>query len=104
MTYTDRVDALPNRVEQQSPPAGENLNVMLDRYASWRAKDAERKLVEADAGIHLGADPSDPTDGATLESSLLYPLWKETGWAISDTGGITHQTVSGFTPTKSSGG
>ena len=103
-TYTDPLDALPNRVEQQSPPAGENVNVMLDRYAGWRVKDEERKLVEADAGIHLGADPSDPTDGATLEASLLYRLWKDKGWTLSDTGGITHQTVSGFTATGSSGG
>ena len=103
-TYTDPLDGLPNRVEQQSPPAGENVNVMLDRYAGWRVKDEERKLVEADAGIHLGADPSDPIGGATLEASLLYRLWKDKGWTLSDTGGITHQTVSGFTATGSSGG
>jgi hypothetical protein len=103
-TYTDPLDAVPNRVEQQSPPAGRNVNVMLDRYAGWRVKDEERKLVEADAGIHLGADPSDPTGGATLEASFLYRLWRDKGWAISDTGGITHQTVSGFTATGSSGG
>jgi D-arabinono-1,4-lactone oxidase len=103
-TYTDPLDTLPNRVEQQSPPAGENVNVMLDQYRGWRVKDEERKLVEADAGIHLGADPSDPTGGATLETSLLYRLWKDKGWTLSDTGGITHQTVSGFTATGSSGG
>ena len=103
-TYTDPLDAVPNRVEQQSPPAGRNVNVMLDRYAGWRVKDEERKLIEADAGIHLGADPSDPTGGATLEASLLFRLWRDKGWAISDTGGITHQTVSGFTATGSSGG
>jgi hypothetical protein len=102
--YTDPLDGMPNHVEQQSPPAGDNVNVMLDRYRGWRVKDEDRKLVEADAGIHLGADPSDPTGGATLESSLLYQLWKESGWTISDTGGITHQTVSGFTATGSSGG
>ncbi len=103
-TYTDPLNALPNRVEQQSPPAGENVNVMLDRYADWRVKDEARKLVEADAGIHLGADPSDPTGGATLETSLLYQLWRDREWSLSDTGGITHQTVSGFTATGSSGG
>jgi hypothetical protein len=102
--YTDPLDGLPNRVEQQSPPAGDNFNVMLDRYRGWRVKDEERKLVEADAGIHLGADPNDPTGGASLETSLLYQLWKEKGWTISDTGGIAHQTVSGFTATGSSGG
>jgi hypothetical protein len=102
--YTDPLDGLPNRVEEQSPPAGDNINVMLDRYRGWRVKDEDRKLVEADAGIHLGADPSDPTGGATLEASLLYQLWKEKGWTLSDTGGIAHQTVSGFTATGSSGG
>ena len=103
-TYTDPLAAIANRVEQQSPPPGENVNVMLDKYAGWRVKDEERKLVEVDAGIHLGADPSDPTGRATLESSLLYRLWRDKGWALSDTGGITHQTVSGFTATGSSGG
>jgi hypothetical protein len=104
VTYTDPLNALPNRVDEQSPPSGENVNVMLDKYRGWRVTDAERKLVEADAGIHLGADPSDPTGTATLESSLLYQLWKDKGWTLSDTGGITHQTVSGFTATGSSGG
>lgn len=104
VTYTDPLTDFPNRVEQQSPPAGENVNVMLDRYRGWRVRDDERKLVEADAGIHLGADPSDPTGTATLETSLLYQLWQKRGWTLSDTGGITHQTVGGFTATGSSGG
>lgn len=37
-------------------------------------------------------DPSDPTGTAKLKDSLLYRLWRAKGWAISDTGGITHQT------------
>lgn len=102
--YTDPLETLRNRVEQQSPPKGDNLNVMLDRYASFEVVDAERRLVRADAGIHLGVDPSDPTHTSTLESSLLFQLWRDHGWTLSDTGGITHQTVSGFTATGSSGG
>ena len=98
-----RPAGLPNRVNQQSPPAGDNINVMLDRYRGWRVTDEARKLVEADAGIHLGADPGDPTGTATLETSLLYALAQK-GWTLFDTGGITHQTVSGFTATASSGG
>jgi hypothetical protein len=94
----------PNRVSRQTPPPGDDFNVMLDRYRSWRVKDEARKLVEADAGIHLGADPGDPTGTATLEQSLLYQLATERGWTLYDTGGITHQTVSGFTATGSSGG
>ncbi|HEX3174465.1 MAG TPA: D-arabinono-1,4-lactone oxidase [Solirubrobacterales bacterium] len=102
--YTDAAGPRPNRVNVQTPPPGPNLNLMLDRYRGWRVRDEGRKLVEADAGIHLGADPSDPTGTATLETSLLWQLAKEKGWSLEDTGGITHQTVSGFTATGSSGG
>ena len=94
----------PSRVSRQSPPADGNVNVMLDRYRGWRVKDEGRKLVEADAGIHLGADPSDPTGTAKLEASLLYQLADQRRWTLYDTGGVTHQTVSGFTATGSSGG
>jgi hypothetical protein len=102
--YTDPLTSLSNRVNQQSPPAGDNINVMLDRYRGWRVTDEARKLVQADAGIHLGADPSDPTGTATLEASLLSQLATQKGWTLFDTGGVTHQTVSGFTATGSSGG
>lgn len=102
--YTDPLAGVDNRANQQIPPHGENLNVMLDRYAAWRVRSEERKLVEADAGIHLGADPLDPTGRATLERSLLWQLWHQKQWTLSDTGGITHQTVSGFTATGSAGG
>ena len=104
VVYADPLAGLVNRVSYQTPPAGDNIQVMLDQYRGWRVKDEARKLVEADAGIHLGADPSDPTGTATLESSLLWQLWKEKGWTLSDLGGVTHQTVSGFTATGSSGG
>jgi D-arabinono-1,4-lactone oxidase len=102
--YADPLTALTNRVSVQSPAAGDNVNVMLDRYRGWRVKDAARRLVEADAGIHLGADPSDPTGSATFDTSLLGQLAQQRGWTLFDTGGITHQTVSGFTATGSSGG
>ena len=102
--YTDPAGDEPNRVEQQTPPPGDNVNVMLDRYRGWRVRDEGRKLVEADAGIHLGADPSDPTGTATLETSLLHGLFHDKGWTLSSLGGISHQTVSGFTATGSSGG
>jgi hypothetical protein len=102
--YADPLAGVANRVNQQTPPAGENVNVMLDRYRGWRVKDEERKLVEAEAGIHLGADPGDPTGTATLETSLLAQLAGEKGWTLSNTGGITRQTISGFVATGSSGG
>jgi D-arabinono-1,4-lactone oxidase len=104
VVYSDPIGELPNRVGWQDAPPGENVNVMLDRYRGWRVKDEARRLVEADAGIHLGLDPTDPTGTATLETSLLWQLWKQRGWTLSDLGGITNQTVSGFTATGSSGG
>lgn len=102
--YTDPAGPPPGRVSVQTPPSGSNLNLMLDRYCGWRVRDEARKLVEADAGIHLGADPGDPTGTATLEKGLLWQLAEEKGWSLQETGGITHQTVSGFTATGSSGG
>ncbi len=101
--YTDPLRE-PNHVGEQAPPPGPNINLMLDRYRGWRVRDEGRRLVEADAGIHLGEDPSDPTGTATLETSLLWQLANEKGWTLLDTGGITHQTVSGFTATGSAGG
>jgi FAD/FMN-containing dehydrogenase len=85
-------------------PGGDNIDVMLDRYGGWRVRDPARKLVEAEAGIHLGPDPADPTGTATQERSLLWQLADRHGWTLSLTGGVTHQTVGGFTATGSSGG
>jgi hypothetical protein len=102
--YTDPEGARRNHVGQQAPPGGDGIMVMLDRYRGWRVRDKGRRLVEADAGIHLGPDPSDPTGGADLGTSLLGQLAKEKGWSLYDTGGITHQTVGGFTATGSAGG
>lgn len=102
--YTDPPRPTPDRVTVRTPPPGPNLNLMLDRYRGWRVRDEGRRLVEADAGIHLGPDPGDPSGGADLESSLLWSLATERGWSLEETGGITHQTISGFTATGSAGG
>lgn len=102
--YTDPPPGFPNQVDVQEAPPGDGINVMLDRYREWRVIDEQQKLVEADAGIHLGDDPSDPTGTASLEKSLLWQLWNDKHWTLSDTGGITHQTVSGFASTGSAGG
>jgi D-arabinono-1,4-lactone oxidase len=102
--YTDPARPDPDRITVQTPPPGPNLNVMLDRYRGWRVLDEEKMLVEADAGIHIGPDPNDPTGGATLQTSLLWQLVEEKGWSLEETGGITHQTISGFTATGSAGG
>ncbi len=101
--YADPLGDVPNRVSWQTPPSDEGVDIMLDLYRGWRVRDESRKLVEADAGIHLGADPNDPTGTATLETSLLWQLWHEKQWTLSNVGGISHQTVSGFTATGSSG-
>ena len=102
--YIDPEQPGVNHVEQQNPPPGPNVNIMLDRYMGLAVYDLDKRQVIADAGIHLGRDPSDPTHTSTLENSLLYRLNTDYGWTLSDTGGIIHQTVSGFTATGSSGG
>lgn len=102
--YTDPVSDLPNRVGRQAPPGGDGIDVMLDRHRGWRVIDEARKLVEVDAGTHLGRDPHGPAGEARLEDSLLWQLAHEKGWSLPHTGGITHQTVGGFTATASSGG
>jgi hypothetical protein len=65
--------------------------------------DLEQGIVEAEAGIHLGHDPYNPIGISTAANSLLQQLFAK-GWALNDLGGITHQTVSGFTATGSAGG
>lgn len=106
--YSDGTETVPNKPNHQKPPAQNpnmpNIDVMLDGYCGWRILDESKKLVEADAGIHLGPDPNNPNPEARKkENSLLWQL-QQRGWAMSDLGGITHQTISGFTATGSSGG
>jgi len=101
--YSDPLEEIGNRTSHQRAPEGRNIDIMLDLYRGMRVVDPERKIVEADAGIHLGEDPSDPTGTATEKTSLLWLLWQQ-GWTFSNLGGITHQTVSGFSGMGSSGG
>ena len=101
--YTDPLNNVDNRVGVQAPPDGDGINVMLDRYRGVRVLDRARRIVEVDAGTHIGEDPSDPTGTADCKSSLLGQIWAR-GWMLSNLGGITHQTISGFIATGSSGG
>ncbi|MES2444143.1 MAG: D-arabinono-1,4-lactone oxidase [Pseudomonadota bacterium] len=102
--FTDPVDDKPrNMTLIRRPPAGENLNLSLDQMIALDWIDEANGIVEAEAGIHLGADPYDPLAVATLDNSLLYQLFQK-GWGINDLGGITHQTVGGFLGTGSAGG
>jgi hypothetical protein len=94
---------LPNEVSEQKPPKGPNLNVMFDQYMALSWIDEKKGIIEVEAGIHLGYDPEDPTGTSTLENSLLYQAFVK-GFTLSDLGGISHQTVSGFLMTGSSGG
>jgi hypothetical protein len=104
--YTDPGEGeppLPNEVSEQKPPKGPNLNVMFDLYNKLIWVDKEKGIIEVEAGIHLGYDPEDPTGTSTLENSLLYQAFVN-GFTLSDLGGISHQTISGFLMTGSSGG
>ena len=92
---SDQVDVL-----ESAPASNTVINILLDRYTDIISVNG--KLVEVQAGIHLGRDPMDPR--STLENSLLYQLDKNYQLALGDLGGITHQTVSGFLTTGSSGG
>jgi hypothetical protein len=104
------------------------MPVVLDKYVRVfdtkdDASDPTRKLVEVQGGCHLGAAPTRPVEAriepggpsasdilapspwhhGTWEDSLTYVL-QERGLALSDLGGISHQTVAGFLATGSSGG
>lgn len=102
--YTDPGKGEPpisNKISCEKPPDSPNINIMLDRFRKLEWEDEQNGIVVADAGIHLGVDPNDPT--STLENGLLYQAF-EKGWALGDTGGISHQTVGGFLMTGSAGG
>lgn len=101
--YTDPAGKA-NRVSQQLPPkATKNINVILDRYQKLVWIDTSNGIVEVEAGIHLGHDPNDPTGRSTWENSLLGQT-SEKGFTLSNLGGISHQTISGFLMTGSAGG
>lgn len=102
--YTDPVDNCPpNKTLEQSPPTGRNIDIALDQMRRLSWIDTQAGIVEVEAGINLGHDPSDPFGASTLENSFLHQIF-EKGWAVNIVGGITHQTVSGFTAMGSAGG
>ena len=100
--YTD-AKGIKETVSVEKPPNTKNLNLMFDQMAQMHWIDEEKGIVEADAGIHLGLDPRDPTHTSTLENSLLFQAFQK-GWTLNDVGGITHQTISGCLLTGTSGG
>jgi hypothetical protein len=87
--------------------AGDNagdLVLLLDRMHALTVLDQSERLVEAQAGIHLGGDPSSPGEDGAARNSLLHQLANRFGWTVGSTGGITHQTVGGFLGSCSAGG
>lgn len=102
--YTDPVGGHPeNKVSVREAPRSKDLNLILSEMNELIWIDAQQGIVECGAGIHLGKDPYDADGKATLENSLLYQAWQK-GWGVDITGGISHQTIAGFTQTGSAGG
>ena len=108
-------------------PANE-FAVVLDRYTrvfepQIDPADPDRRLVEVQAGCHIGLSPTRPVQARIAErpeaSDVRAPSpWHDGSWdssltailhhrdrlALPDLGGISHQTVAGFLSTGSSGG
>ena len=57
--------------------------------------------VRVGAGCYIGHNPMDPK--STVENGLAYQL-DQLGYALSITGGITHQTIAGYMLTGADGG
>jgi hypothetical protein len=109
-----------------TPP--DQFTVVLDRYATVFAAEIDpgkpqHKLVEVQAGCHIGLAPERPVQARIIErpaaslvreaspwhdgswaSSLTATLHHRDGLALPDLGGISHQTVAGYLSTGSSGG
>ncbi len=83
-------------------PSDAWVELMLDRLEALRFDEATMQ-VTAQAGVHLGVDPRDPTGRSCLDNALC-PLLHARGWALPDLGGVSHQTVAGFLATGSAGG
>src|SRR5690554_6131987 len=107
----------------------DEMQLVLDRYQRIFPPRPDpdhpgMMLVEVEAGCHLGLSPCritqariepggpsvtdvrapSPWHSGRWEQSLNYQLHHRYGLALPDLGGITHQTVSGFLSTGSSGG
>lgn len=89
------------------------IHVLLTYLNKITHLNWETGKVTVQAGCHLGFDPYDPAGVSTEQNSLLYQLdplndkgqrTTPPGWTLPDLGGITHQTIGGFSATSSSGG
>lgn len=106
----------------------DEFSVVLDRYTTVFAAeddpaDPSVRLVEVQAGCHIGLSPSRPVQARVIErpeasnvreaspwhdgswqNSLTAILHHRDGLALPDLGGISHQTIAGYISTGSSGG
>ncbi|MEO9462260.1 MAG: hypothetical protein ABJ242_05945 [Marinomonas sp.] len=102
--YTDpEGNTPPNRTLEQHPPQDGQINIAFDKMRALDWIDETAGIIEAEPGINLGWDPEDPFGVSTLENSFLHQIF-EKGWAVNTLGGITHQTLAGFTASGSAGG
>lgn len=109
-----------------TPP--DEFCVVLDRYTTVFPSEIdpanpESRLVEVQAGCHIGMSPTRPVQARVIErpdessvrdaspwhdgrweNSLTAILHHRDGLALPDLGGISHQTVAGYISTGSSGG
>jgi hypothetical protein len=116
-----------DRFSGPSTPPGE-FTVVLDRYvkvfeAAIDPADPRGRLVEVQAGCHIGLAPTRPVQARIVErpeaghigdtspwhagsweNSLTAILHHRDGLALPDLGGITHQTIAGYVSTGSAGG
>ncbi|MGJ8691510.1 MAG: D-arabinono-1,4-lactone oxidase [Thalassotalea sp.] len=102
--YTSDVTEEPNVTNREIPPVTDDYNVILDQMMTVTLLDKTQRIVRAQAGVHLGYDPSDVTGMSTQKNSLLYQLWHNYDLTLSEVGGIIHQTLGGFMSTGSAGG
>lgn len=71
------------------------------RKVTFLEKKENSALVEVGAGCYIGINPGDETSNE--KNSLVYQL-NQAGYALPQLGGISHQSISGFLATSSSGG
>ncbi|MCE0558515.1 D-arabinono-1,4-lactone oxidase [Motilimonas sp. E26] len=103
--YTDAAMLQPNVTNQSPPEVNSNeINIILDQMMQVELINPSLNIVRAQAGVHLGYDPSDITGQSSEQNSLLYQLWHNYKLTVSELGGITHQTLGGFISTGSAGG
>jgi len=92
--------SFPNALIHTDNPGSPNeINIMLDRYRKVEWVDKAKGIVRVQAGCNLG-----PYDGTCRFKDSFLGQIDAAGFALDTLGGITHQTVSGFLSTGSSGG